>query len=274
MLASAVRYNALAATLPIIVLLFRWRPVSARCSAMRSPPRRGSRSRSPGSGSCRAHRYRDAPLALVPRRPRHRRHAEHVDGELPDAELEQLFDGTGLRSTTGSTRPCASSTRPATSFRSSTMPSARCGTLPVAGSTPAPPEVRDAIARVWSELVDDLPARVCPASLEVMKEVLCLGHTRSRPGDGAAARPGSIADARGSACRPGRRGFSARRAGGCRVWLKCRSCAVDLPGVSLSLLAVLPGATATCSPCCRGLCWRRRCWCSRRLPTTATRTGW
>ncbi len=182
MFASAVRYNALAATLPIVVLLFQWQPGARALQRYAIALAAWLAITFTAFGinaaltDTKMHLWQSS-LAV---------HdivgtLNYVDGELPDAELEKLFAGTELRVHEHIHQTVRELYTPRDFFPIINDAKRALWALPVAGSTPASPQVLDAIARVWKELVTTYPLAYVHHRFEVMREVICLGHSR-RPG--------------------------------------------------------------------------------------------
>jgi hypothetical protein len=177
--ATAMRYNAFGATLPLIVLLFEWRPNLAPLK-----------------------RYAIAVVAwlavtfaafgvnrAVTDQPMHFWQSSlavydiagtlnYVDGEYSDAELEQLFVGTGLEIHRDIHKTLRALYRP-----SNFLPIVNDATrapwrMPISGFVPAPEPIRDAITRAWWDVVTAHPVAYAKHRLAVAGEVLSFGNSR------------------------------------------------------------------------------------------------
>ncbi len=178
--ATAVRYNAPAATLPLIVMLFDWTP-----------------------GIHWVKRYGLATLAwlaitlaafgingALTDKKMHLWHASlgvfdivgtlaHVDEDIPDAELQQLFAGSELH-TPKDLHATARALYNPREYIAIIVGNRAMWTLPLYGPDPAPKPQRDAIERAWSTLVKRYPFAYLEHRLNVMAEVLWL--TSPHPG--------------------------------------------------------------------------------------------
>jgi hypothetical protein len=178
MLASAFRYNAFAATLPAVVLLFEWRP-----------------------GMHWLRRYAIALMAwlaitftaftinaALTDKQMHVWHSSlavydivgtlaFVD-HIPDSELEQTLASTGLLVHDDIHASIRIVYSPRDFFPILTHPRRALWNLPIYGLTPAPKEQRDAIARAWWNVLTSHPLAYIEHRLTVMTEVLCLGRVR------------------------------------------------------------------------------------------------
>lgn len=178
--ATAIRYNALAASLPLVVLLFEWRP-----------------------GLHWLRRYALATAAWLAitlaafgvnhALTDHKMHLWHstlavfdivgtlefVDEELSDAELQDVLAGTGLLVERDIHATARRVYKPR-NFRTiiSDGPD-KMWNLPVSGTVPAPAEQRAAIGRAWWHVVSTYPGAYLAHRFTVMAEVISL--TRSRP---------------------------------------------------------------------------------------------
>jgi len=159
--ATAVRYNTPAATLPLIVLVFEWSP---------TPPTWPGRLRRYAIASAAWVGVTGAAFAVngaLTDKPMHLWHSStgihdiagvlaHLDTDLPDAELRPLL---------APTRPLIDHDFHATlrarytpnDFSNLILGEQRIWDLPILGDKAAPPEQRDAITRAWKQLVFDHP---------------------------------------------------------------------------------------------------------------------
>jgi hypothetical protein len=151
--ATAMRYNAPAATLPLIVLLFEWRP--AQRWFARYPTAIGAWIAVTGLAfGCNA--------ALVDRE-MHFWHSSfaiqdivgtlaHVEPDIPDSELGPLLAPTGVLVDHDYHARLRAKYAPA-GFYQLISGDGRLWDLPLTGTTPAPEPTRDAISHAWREIL-------------------------------------------------------------------------------------------------------------------------
>lgn len=178
--ASAIRYNAAAATLPIIVVLFMWSPAVSTWAG-------------------RAKRYALATavwlaitagsLALniaLTDRPMHFWHSStaimdivgtlaHVEPDLADAELEPVLRGTQILVDRGLHAEIRARYSPH-DFGPLVIGPRQLWTVPIMGDTPAPAPQRAAIGHAWWYLVSTYPGAYARHRLAVFGTVLGLAH--------------------------------------------------------------------------------------------------
>jgi len=177
--ASAVRYNAFAATLPLVALLFEWergmpwlkRYAIAAAAWLGITAAAFAFNRA--LVDVEMH-YWESSLAV---------HdiagtLAHVDGELPDAELEQLLAGSELRVHDHIHARIREVYTPKNFFPLLSGDRA-LWTLPFYGHDPAPEAQRDAIARAWWQIVTSYPRAYAAHRLAVMGQVLSLSRGRA-----------------------------------------------------------------------------------------------
>lgn len=169
---TAMRYNAPAATLPLVVLLFEWRP-----------------------GQRWFVRYSIATAAWIAitaaafglnawltDRPMHYWASSigvqdivgvlaKVDDDIPDVELAPLLAPTGIHVDHDLHRTIRARYKRG-EFTQLLAGDTALWTMPVAGTTPAPAPQRDAIERAWRELVTSYPGAFLRYRLETFGEVL------------------------------------------------------------------------------------------------------
>ncbi|HWO27061.1 MAG TPA: hypothetical protein VNO30_50370 [Kofleriaceae bacterium] len=177
--ATALRYNAFAATLPLVVLLFEWRPGLPRL-------RRYAISTAAWLAvTLGAQRFN---AAIVD----HELHLWTVlavfdiagtlartDGELTDAELEARFAGTDLlvhKDIHATIRELYKADNLLPIINHATK--ALWG-LPINGTVGPPAAQREAIARVWRDTITTWPGAYLAHRLAVMREAIGLGKTRA-----------------------------------------------------------------------------------------------
>ncbi len=178
-IATAVRYNAFAATLPIIVLVFEWRP---------------------GMGWVKRHAIAAAAWvgvtlaafglnAALTDKEMHYWHSSlavydivgtlaKLDHELSDAELERRLAGTGLLVHDHIHAKARALFTPRYFASIISDERRRFWNMPTYGSVVVPEATRDAIARAWRDIVTSYPLAYLRYRLAVMAEVMCIGHRR------------------------------------------------------------------------------------------------
>ena len=169
----AVRYNALAATLPLVVLLFEWRegwPWLKR-----------------GAIAAAAWLAVTAAVFAINDQLTDQKMSfwttlaaydiagtlAHVDEDLPDAELERVFAGTDLLVHDHIHQAIRAVYTPRDALPV-VSPGHPLWPLPVYGSTPAPPERIEAVQRAWREVLGRYPVAFVRHRLDVMAEVLSI----------------------------------------------------------------------------------------------------
>jgi hypothetical protein len=175
--AMAVRYNALGATLPLVVLLFEWRP------AMHWLPRYALSTAAWLATTFAAFGLNKAITDVE----MHYWHSSlaiydivgtlaHVDEDLPDAELRELLAGTDLvidRDIHATARN-AYSTRDF--FPIVNSDKYAMWAVPINGYVPAPEAQRDAIGRAWWDTITRYPGAYVRHRIAVTAEVIGLGE--------------------------------------------------------------------------------------------------
>jgi hypothetical protein len=174
LVASAVRYNAFAATFPLVFLLFEWRPGLhwLKRYAIAGAVWLAITAVTFGVNSALVDQpmyYWHSSLAV---------HdivgtLSHVDGTLPDSDLEELLVGTDLVVHHDIHAKIRASYTPR-NFFPVVAGDHPLWHLPFFGTTPAPPQQRDAIARAWQTTVTRYPGAYLRHRLAVMGEVLAL----------------------------------------------------------------------------------------------------
>ena len=171
-LANAVRYNAIAATLPLVVLLFEWRPglpwlkrhaisiiawLAVTFSAFRL------------NGALADHELRLwtslAAFDLVGT-------VAFVDGDLTDAELEAHFAGTELLVHKDIHATIRELYTPADFLPITNHPTKTLWSLPINGYVGPPQAQCDAIGRAWKATLARWPLAYAKHRLAVMAEVM------------------------------------------------------------------------------------------------------
>ncbi|MBA3451952.1 MAG: hypothetical protein H0T42_02505 [Deltaproteobacteria bacterium] len=183
--ATSVRYNAIAATLPLVVLLFEWRPG--------------------------LHWLKRYPIAIVAwvvvtlsSFQLNARLADHklelwssiavfdivgtlafVDEDIPDEDLKKLFAGSDLLVQTNIHATARELYTPRDFLPVTNHPTKTMWSLPINGYVPPPEPQLNAIERAWKETIATYPVAYLKHRLSVMAEVVGLGVSRA---SGAIAR--------------------------------------------------------------------------------------
>ena len=177
--ATSVRYNAIAATLPLVVLLFEWRPG--------------------------LHWLKRYPIAIAAwlavtfssfqfnaALTDHKLHLWHsiavfdivgtlafVDEDLGDAELTKLFEGTDLLVKENIHATARELYTPKDFLPITNHPTKTMWSLPINGYVPPPEAQRDAITRAWKETLLTYPFAYAKHRFAVMAECIGLGASRA-----------------------------------------------------------------------------------------------
>lgn len=177
--ASAVRYNAFAATLPVIVLLFAWRPDLRRLwrYAIAAGAWLAITLAAVGTNKL----LTDKPMYIW-----HSSLAVHdivgtltyVDADYSDAELEQLLAGTDLLVHRDIHRTMRALYTPKDFLPIINDAKLALWALPINGVTPAPEAVREAVARAWWNVITAHAGAYARHRLAVTGTVLSLGSAR------------------------------------------------------------------------------------------------
>ena len=177
--ATSVRYNAIAATLPLIVLLFEWRP-----------------------GMHWVKRYAIAVVAWLvvtfssfqfnAALTDHKLYLWHsiavfdivgtlafVDEDIPDAELTKLFEGTDLLVKENIHATARELYTPKDFLPITNHPTKTMWSLPINGYVPPPEGQRNAITRAWKETLTRYPLAYLKHRISVFAECIGLGETRA-----------------------------------------------------------------------------------------------
>ncbi len=178
--ATAVRYNAIGATLPIVILLFQWTPgwPWIKRYALATTAWLGVTFAAFGANSA----ITDAQMHIW--------HSSlavfdivgtlaYVDEDLPDSELAATLAGTDVRVTSNYHAHMRRLYDPRDFLpivNDETQPLWR---LPIRGTMPAPQSTRDAITRTWKDVITSHPGAYLKHRLAVLAEVLSL--TQARP---------------------------------------------------------------------------------------------
>lgn len=177
--ASAFRYNAFGATLPLVVLLFEWRPQLPwlRRYALAGAAWLATTLAAFGIG------------AALTDKPMHYWHSSlaihdivgtlaRVDGELSDDALRAELAGTGVLVDRDIHAAIRRVYTPRDFFPILLDPAHRLWQLPINGYVPAPQAQRDAIARAWWHAIESHPWAYVRHRLAVTAAAIDLGSTR------------------------------------------------------------------------------------------------
>jgi hypothetical protein len=178
--ATAFRYNAFGATLPIVVLLFEWRKGMHWL-------RRYALSIAVWLATAFAAFGIDAALTDKPMHYWHSSLAVYdivgtiakLDGTLSDDELRAELAGTDLQIDHDIHATMRAAYTPRDFFPILNDPANTLWSLPINGYEPAPQAQRDAIERAWWRTITAHPWQYAKHRLAVMAEVLDLRTTRS-----------------------------------------------------------------------------------------------
>jgi hypothetical protein len=177
--ASAVRYNAFAATLPAILLVFEWRPDPGGVARWRRMALAAAAWLAITLAAFAANRaLTDKPMYvwqsslavydIVGT-------LNYVDGEYPDAELEQVLAGTDLLVHKDIHKTMRALYSPQNFVLIVLDRNHPLWALPVRGLTPAPEPVRDAVTRAWWSVVTSHLGAYLRHRAAVTGAVLSLG---------------------------------------------------------------------------------------------------
>lgn len=178
--ATAVRYNALGATLPLVVLLFEWRPgmhwlkryaLSTAVWLAITLAAFGLNAKV----TDREMHYWQSSLALYDIVGT----LAHVDEDLPDAELQRLLAGTELLKTERIHETIRAVYTPRDFFPIVNDPKLTMWNVPINGYEPAPQSQRDAISRAYRETLTTYPGAYAAHRLDVIVQVLGVYSRRA-----------------------------------------------------------------------------------------------
>lgn len=192
-LATAVRYNAFAATFPLIVLLFELRPGlpwlrrHAIALAAWLAVTLSAFGLNEAITDKQMHLWYSS-LALYDIVGT----LAKLDRDLPDAEIERLLDGTGLLAHENIHARARAVFTPRNFVWILRDPQQRLWDLPVYGAQQVPEATREAIGRAWREFVPAHAGAYMRYRLAVAAEVLCVGQ--KRPIDAVPARDFRVAE--------------------------------------------------------------------------------
>jgi hypothetical protein len=178
--ATAFRYNAFGATLPLVVLLFEWRAGKAWIQRYALATAAWLATALAGFGV----------NAAITDKPMHYWHSSlavydivgtlaRVEPALPDGELRAELAGTGLLVDKDIHAAIRAIYSPRDFWPILADPVHRLWNLPINGYEPAPQAQRDAIERAWWHVVASHPWEYAKHRLAAMGEVVDIGSTRS-----------------------------------------------------------------------------------------------
>jgi hypothetical protein len=178
-LATAVRYNAFAATFPLVVLLFELRsgmPWLQRYAIATAAWLAVTLSAFGLNAAITDKQMRlwYSSLALYDIVGT----LAMLDRDLSDAELERTLAGTGLVVHDNIHARARAVFNPRNYVRILSDPRRRLWNMPAYGAQQLPEATREAIARAWQDILTEHPGAYARYRLAVTSEVLCLGHRR------------------------------------------------------------------------------------------------
>lgn len=176
--ATLVRYNALAATLPLIVLVFEWRPKQRPLKRYAIAAAAWLAVTLAASGTNMV--LTDKPMYVWSSLAVYDIVGtfNYVDGELSDAELERVLAGTELLVHHDIHKTMRKLYTPKDFLPIVNDPKGTLWGLPINGTEPAPRPVRDAVARAWWDVITSHIGAYARHRLAVTGKVLSLGCAR------------------------------------------------------------------------------------------------
>jgi hypothetical protein len=176
--ATALRYNAPAATLPLVVLLFEWQPGRRWLVRYAIAIAAWIAITAAGFGCD----------AMLVDQPMHFWYSSlavedlvgtlaHVEPDLPDSELGPVLAPTGILIDRDYHARLRAKYEPY-EFVPLISGDGRLWNLPIAGKTPAPEPIRNAIGHAWSAIVLGHPLAYAEYRIEAFGELLSLGERR------------------------------------------------------------------------------------------------
>jgi hypothetical protein len=177
--ATAVRYNAFAATFPLILGIFEWQPAMhwARRYALAAVAWAGVTLTAFGLNTALTDQemhFWHSSLAVYDIIGT----LAKLDRDIPDADLERAFAGTDLLVHDHIHAKARALFNPRDFLPIITDEQHRFWDLPAYGNVVVPEPRRDALARAWKDIVMSHPRAYLRYRLAVMVEVLCLTHSR------------------------------------------------------------------------------------------------
>jgi hypothetical protein len=171
--ASAVRYNAPAATLPLIVMLFTWSPMPAlRRYAIAAGAWIVVTVTALGIGAAltdRSMHIWQSSLALMDITGT----LSHLDGTQPDAQLQKTLEGTQMLVDHDIHAALRRQYR-TNDYSLLISGDGHLWDVPISGTTPAPQAQRDAITRAFEDVVTSHPVAYLAHRAGVMRQILAL----------------------------------------------------------------------------------------------------
>jgi hypothetical protein len=177
--ATAVRYNAVGATLPLVVLLFEWRPGVhwlaryALALAAWLAVTLGALQLNKALTDHELHYWASLAVYDIVGT------LAHVDEDLPDDELERLFAGSDLLVHEDIHATLRELYKPTDFLPITSHPTKKLWTLPITGHVGPPAHQRDAIRRAWKDTLTRWPLAYLEHRVRVMTQVVGLGVVRA-----------------------------------------------------------------------------------------------
>lgn len=171
-IATALRYNAFGATLPLIVLLFEWQPGwhwlrrYALAFAVWFAITVAAFMTNAALTDRQMHFWQSSLAVMDIVGTLH-----YVDDDLPDAELREVFRGTELKIDTNIHATMRDRFSP-NDFQQLVLGDRALWPLPLWGTEPAPEAQRDAVTRAWKHIVFSHPGAYVKYRLATTAEVL------------------------------------------------------------------------------------------------------
>jgi hypothetical protein len=179
--ATAFRYNAFGATLPLVVLLFQWTPgwhwlkryaLATACWLVVTLAAFGINK----ALTDKPMYYWNSSLALYDIVGTY----AYVDEDLPDSELQTVLAGTQLEIKKDIHALIREVYTPSTYYPILNDPKRTMWNVPINGYVPAPEPQRDAISRAWWHTITTYPVAYAKHRITVFSEALGIGTGRGR----------------------------------------------------------------------------------------------
>lgn len=179
--ATAFRYNAFGATLPLVVLLFQWTPgwhwlkryaLATACWLVVTLAAFGVNK----ALTDKPMYYWNSSLALYDIVGTY----AYVDEDLPDSEFETRLAGTNLDTKKDIHALIRAVYTPSTYYPILNDPKRTMWSVPINGYIPAPEAQRDAISRAWMDVITTYPMAYLKHRITVFSEALGIGTGRGR----------------------------------------------------------------------------------------------
>lgn len=174
--ATGVRYNSFGATLPLIVLLFQWKPAwqgvrrYALATVVWFATTFAAFAANAAITDHQLHLWHSS-LALYDTVGT----LAHLDEDLSDAELQRQFAGTELLTKSNIHENIRAAYRPRDFFPIVNNPKLAMWSVPINGYAPAPEPQREAIGRMWWNTITTYPLQYVEHRLAVTHAVLIGG---------------------------------------------------------------------------------------------------